>query len=269
MSAIPVLKKKLKGIRATEKLSKALKTVSAAKFSKLFQMWKNYSLYASQYADLFALQESSLPCGAVVVLGSNHGFCGAFNIETVNFLEEKYNGKTLPYLVSCGEKFTGYLNAHGFKPDRVFAFGDIPSYNECTELFSLLSEIAKSGKSIEVIYPKYKNTVTQIPDLLTVNYSNTDLNAGGDILFIPNKACVADKLSEKSFCVPIYGAVLETALGTQAATLMTMRSAYDTAREFAENTENKIHRLRQTEVTADVLETSSELHIKGDDEVVG
>ena len=56
----------------------------------------------------------------------------------------------------------------------------------------------------------------------------------------------------------MYEVLLETALGAQAATLMTMRSAYDTATEYSDQLETQINRLRQSAVTADVIETSGE-----------
>ena len=59
-----------------------------------------------------------------------------------------------------------------------------------------------------------------------------------------------------------YEIVLEAAIGAQAATLMTMRSAFDTATEYAENLEKEINRLRQSAVTADVIETSAERETK-------
>ena len=46
---------------------------------------------------------------------------------------------------------------------------------------------------------------------------------------------------------------------------MTMRSAYDTATSYSEALEGEIHRIRQSEVTADVIETSSERRSKGDE----
>ena len=59
----------------------------------------------------------------------------------------------------------------------------------------------------------------------------------------------------------VYKLALENALGAQAATLMTMRSAFDTATEYCEKLEGEINRLRQSAVTADVIETSAEADV--------
>ena len=65
-------------------------------------------------------------------------------------------------------------------------------------------------------------------------------------------------MAAKIFMAVAYELILETALGAQAATLMTMRSAYDTATEYCEALESEINRKRQSAVTEDVIETSSE-----------
>ena len=59
-----------------------------------------------------------------------------------------------------------------------------------------------------------------------------------------------------------FEAVSETALGAQAATLTTMRSAYDTACEYSAQLEMQINHQRQSQVTADVIEISSEYTMK-------
>ena len=71
------------------------------------------------------------------------------------------------------------------------------------------------------------------------------------------------KLSPDHF-TPRAKRVLETALGAQAATLTAMRSAYDTACEYSAKLETEMNRKRQSQVTADVIESSSEFAKRGD-----
>ena len=273
MSAIPGLKKKLKSVRATGKLSKAMKTVSAAKFSKLASFWKTYSLYTEQYRFLYRDFEDTGKGGqtadTVIVMGSNRGFCGGFNNEIVNYFTKFMQENSRPgHLIVCGEELISMLSGSGFAPEHQFVFGDVPSYAECEPLFALLSDLSGAEKNyrIRVIYPSYRNTMIQIPksELLTLN---PDVSVGDSdgVLWVPDKKTVLEDTVEKSFRALLFRAVLETALGAQAATLMTMRSAYDTASEYSENLESEIHRLRQSEVTADVIETSSERFNKGDE----
>ena len=72
------------------------------------------------------------------------------------------------------------------------------------------------------------------------------------------KQMVIENVAPVIFQSIFYKLLLEVALGANASTLMTMRSAYDTATEYCEQLESEINRQRQSAVTADVLETASE-----------
>lgn len=271
MSGIPILKKKLKSIRATGKLSRAMKTVSAVKFSRLNTLFKTYSHYAEQYRFLY---QGGAPLGTsdtesayadadcVIVMGSNRGFCGGFNIEIINFARDVLSHTESPFhLIVCGTQAVRMLTESFRTPDAQFIWDDVPSFRECESLTAYLSGLIgdKKGYRVKVIYPEYRNTMSQVPkaEILTVNGETVSSENDG-ILWIPDRDTVLTDILKNGFRTLLYGMILETALGAQAATLMTMRRAYDTAEEYCEALEREIHRKRQSEVTADVIETSSE-----------
>lgn len=265
MSAKPGLKKKLKSVRAAGKLSKAMKTVSAAKYSKLNAIFKNYSLYAREYAGLCGFSEEIVQdtdIKTVVVFGSNKGFCGGFNNQIIQFLKDNVFSEKLPeHLIVCGGTLSKLMTENGYEAEKTFVFGDIPSFDESADLFNALSDFGAevSDYPVMLVRPIYKNTMTQIPQaqVMLLNRSGSG-ESGNDTLFFPDEKTVEEVLAQNMLRTVIYGAMLETALGAQAATLMTMRSAYDTATEYGEALESEIHRQRQRDVTADVIETSSE-----------
>ena len=75
-------------------------------------------------------------------------------------------------------------------------------------------------------------------------------------LVIPDIETIIARTAKNVFSSILYGLVLESAIGAQAATLMTMRSAYDTASEKHDELVSQINRIRQSAVTADVIETA-------------
>lgn len=275
MSSIPQLKKKLRSIRTTGKMSKAMKAVSAAKFARLSALRKTYSQYADEYRALCGAPsagsaEADTPStDTVLVLGSNLGFCGGFNTDTCEYLDEYIGKNGRPaHLIACGGKMIRTLSDRGLSPDRSFIFNDIPTFNECETLFALLEKLADQRRSypVCVIRPIYRNTMIQTPgaEVLTVDPDMSMLSED-DVLFFPDRMTVLSDLPRKAFHALLFSAVLDTALGAQAATLMTMRAAYDNASEYIEALEKQIHRQRQNEVTSDVLEISSDRGGKGDE----
>ncbi len=267
MSAVPGLKKKLKSVRTVGKVSKALKTVSAAKFARLSSIFKNYAEYATEYRKMISSVEIEPKADAVIIFGSNRGFCGAFNNDVAQLALDECKGFDGEIIV-CGDEMSRVLGEKGFSAQKKFVFDDVPSFSETDELFGCISELAdKKSFTVKLIRPQYKNTMTQIPFVeYAVLHPASRADNAEDMLMFPDKNTVTAFLDQKCFRAMLYGAVLETALGAQASTLITMRSAYDTSCEYGEKLENEIHRQRQRDVTADVIETASERGSKGEDD---
>jgi F-type H+-transporting ATPase subunit gamma len=106
--------------------------------------------------------------------------------------------------------------------------------------------------------------IKQVPvckDLFAYEKGDTEVE---NPIFVPDRETFIKNTAEKIFMSVLYKRVLETALGSQAATLTAMRSAYDTACEYSAKLEIEMNRKRQSQVTADVIEISSEFSMKGD-----
>ncbi len=269
MPAIQSLKKQLRGIRTTQKLTKAMKTISTAKFSKLNGIYGSYAVYGKEcirMLELFgggltkemaALDPDAPP--AIVVMAGNKGLCGSFNVELLNFAARELEHYEKYRLIACGKKAIQYFKSKNIPVELEIAFDDIPMYEQSVALLDTLLEWRKSGKvaEISVIYPQYINMVIQKP-VLQQFFKAAEDHDDGSMLYVPDRRTIVEKTAKTIFYAMFYRLVLETALGAQAATLMTMRSAYDTATDYCARLEGQINRKRQSAVTADVLETATE-----------
>ncbi len=273
MATVQALKKKLQTIRSTEKITRAMKTASTVKYSKISGIYSEYEKYADEYLRLYETYRSEFnsvlpeanpdaPC-CYVVITSNNGMCGSFNTDITSFFCEK---EEKGIVVSCGRKATEYFERNSIETEKSFIFDDIPSYEQVEELFEYISSLMAEGKvsSVKTIYSEYVNMMKQRPvckDLFSSEAGKAENEAP---IFVPDRGTVIKNTAEKIFLSILYKRVLETALGAQAATLTAMRSAYDTAREYSEKLETEMNRKRQSQVTADVIESSSEFSMKGD-----
>ena len=266
MATVQTLKKQLRGIRSTQKLTKAMKTISTVKFSKLNGLYGRYARYGAACRDLqrrfgsgFAgalpAADPEAPRG-VVVLSSNKGLCGSFNAELLNYARQQLTEHDR--VIACGKKAIQYFRARTFSVEKEVVPGDVPAYEEAVALLDELLQLRKEGKisEITVIYPRYLNMMQQQPDQYDLFAAE---EATGELpLCCPDRETVEDKVATPVLRGTFYRLMLEAALGAQAATLMTMRSAYDTATEYVAHLEGQINRKRQSAVTADVLETAAE-----------
>lgn len=265
MPDIHSLRKQLRGIRSTQKITRAMKTTSTAKLSKLGVIYSQYSEYGKQckkmleqfglgYREAFREADADAPAVAVVI-ASNRGMCGNFNAEILKFAMEQLPRLGAYRLVSCGKE--SFFQEKKLPVEKTVVFGDVPTYEESSALFDDLAAWRRDGKAsrVYVIYPKYLNILYQKPtiyELFPENFPETDKTS----LLIPDQNTVVAKTAQMVFRAMFYQLVLESALGAQAATLMTMRSAYETATDYSARLEGEINRLRQGLITADIIETS-------------
>ena len=271
MPAIQVLKKKLRGIQSTQKVSKAMKTISSIKISQLTAIYNNYNEYGEQCEKLYEEYKSDL-LGALppvnenapvcyIVIASNKGLCGGFNSDLLKFANEEIEKSEKEYvLIVCGKQAVTFFNNKRKTFEKSFVFGDIPEYKEANELLNYVIQLRKLQKisSVKVIYQKYSNMMKQTPCVQGLFCDDNSVTVKSGTLLMPDKQTVIEKVAPTIFQSIFYKLLLEVALGANASTLMTMRSAYDTATEYCEQLESEINRQRQSAVTADVLETASE-----------
>lgn len=278
MPTIQNLKKKLKVINSTKKMTQAMKTASSVKFSKLSSIYSDYSNYENQCRCMYKVCNSDLKSAFLpenseaphlyILISSNKGMCGSFNNELFSFFEKILtNQSETPVIICCGKKAKGYLNSKKIPFYKGFVFPDIPSYHDACELFGEIKELMKSEKvsDVKVIYPKYLNMINQSPECENLFVFREDTAETEEPLFIPDKQTVILGTCEKIIVSILYRKILETALGAQAATLITMRSAFDTACDYNTQLKTQINRMRQGQVTADVIEISSEYSMKEDE----
>ena len=112
--------------------------------------------------------------------------------------------------------------------------------------------------SVTVLWQRFVNMLTQVPDrfgLLPMKSSGGGTDAS-DALFLPDRDTVLREAAQACVGADFYARVLEAGAGSQAATLVTMRSAYDNAEVTTAELTADISRLRQSEVTSSVIETS-------------
>ena len=271
MATIQNLKKKLKVILSTRKLTQAMKTASTVKYSKLSALYSDYEIYEEQcsrmyrnyrkdFNSVFSVKNPDAPA-LYVLLSSNKGMCGSFNNELVSFFEKLIREQNEEALIlCCGKKGKEYLDGKNIPYFKSYIFSDIPSYANAQEIFTDIGALMENGKisAVKIVYPQYRNMMKQNPVCEDLFIFDEEKSESEEPLFVPDRQTVISRTAEKILISIIYKKILETALGAQAATLTTMRSAYDTACEYAAQLETEINRKRQSQVTADVIEISSD-----------
>lgn len=271
MATLQELKKKLRGIQSTVKLTKAMKTVSSVKFSKLNRLYSENQEYINSCNSLYGayteevdafLPEADINAPpAVFVMASNKGMCGGFNTEIFSyFLKEKSTFPENTLFFPCGKKAVSFFEEKKIPFEKSFIFEDVPASAESKAFLDEILRLRENKKisSVYVIFPKFKNVMKQIPEtvMLFSSSEKSGEKTEDNTMFFPDKETVFKNIADIIIFNKVHDLVLQTALGAQAATLTTMRSASDTATAYCGKLQTDINRKRQSEVTADVIETA-------------
>ena len=271
MASLLELKKHLHSIRTTGQLAGAMKTVSAAKLSRLNGALQNFSGYRDICArmterfgqDLTAMYPCRNPDAprCFVVLGANRGLCGGYNMELYSHAESVLREVSGPYLlIVVGKHAISHFREAGYSIHREHVLPETLHYDDCMALLAELLEMYTGGQisSVELLYQKFVNMLTQTPAvhcLLPMTPAGTAA-CGSEILYVPDRETVLRSTAATCVNADFYAHVLEAGAGNQAATLIAMRSAFDNAEASAATLESAISRQRQSEVTSSVIETA-------------
>ena len=260
MAGLQQLRKRLKCIRATGQLAEAMRTAATIKYSRVS---KEFTPYAGGSADMLALlgrfgirreTDKIASKNCLVLFGSNRGLCGGFNAELFRFMDRVLAAESeTPHIISCSRKASAFLREHSLDYEE-FILSDVPDYEETHALCEHLKKLYTSGtvNRVRLIYQSYRNMLSQEPtdrQILPDPDEHKTANPDG-ILYLPSPAAIGARLALTCLNNEVFAVALDNASGAQAATLMAMRSACDSATESAAKLETTINRRRQADVTA-------------------
>ncbi len=269
MSTLASLRKRLRGIQTICQLAGAMRTVSSAKLARINSATYAFQAYAQGCRDLLKASGAVITPPSegekrtlIVLLSGNRGLCGSYHSELFAFYH------TMPeladsYIVTGGKMAAAHLRERGTAVLEEFSISDVPEYSQAEALSDRILSMYLNGEVNRVlfVYSEAVNAMKQTPtckELLPGE--NTDESQ--DLLWLPDPQTVHEGLAQFCLRSQVYYILLKSAMGVQGATLSSMRSAYDNGRESARELESQINRMRQTQVTASVIETSSGLSLE-------
>jgi len=269
---------------STQKITKAMKLVSATKLRKAQEAITRMRPYAEKLQGMLGnLQDSvddqklaayfnhkSVKKVLLVVVSSDRGLCGAFNAnmfkETRSLVQGgKYQeqfGKGGVDVMTIGKKAAELLrkietnNIPNFQnafqdlsADAVFEIGD-----------HILAEFHKGTYDrVEVIYNKFKNAATQFPTVETLlpvepNGEPTDQSSNNDYIFEPDKTTILEELIPRSIKTQLYKAILDSVASEHGSRMVAMDKSTENAGELLKSLRLQYNQARQAAITNEISE---------------
>ena len=287
MATVQDIKRRVRSIRNTRKITRALELVAAAKLKRAQSRIEDMRPYADRMLELMAgtarasTSVRGLPllqtheqeqAVAIVPLTGDRGLAGAFNSQILRralALERtlRGEGKQVRW-VGVGRRGVGSLRFRRLELAAEFTgFTDQPRYADAQAIAHRVAELYTEAEVDRVIlvYNHFESalvqqvTVQQIlplsEDLLESNAEERQDDAmRGDFIFEPEPEQILERLLPVYLETELYRALLESAASEHGARMTAMRNASRNAGELIDTLTLAMNRARQAEITQEILE---------------
>jgi F-type H+-transporting ATPase subunit gamma len=282
MPTLRDIRKRLKAIQSTKKITAAMKMVAASKMRKVQDRMLNLRPYASRMVtvlnDLAKVAEREIhPLLAmrmkknveVLVITSDKGLCGAFNTNIL-----KAANKYINELKKENIEFT--LSVAGRKARDFFKRRSIPlrnswvglsgriSYANAQEIANKMTEgyTSETFDEVVVIYNEFKSMIAQkvtITRLLPVGViegeeAQKEASMTADYLYEPSRAAIFERLLPKYIEIQVYRALLESSAAEEAARMAAMENATKNCSELITKVTLLANKVRQASITKELMD---------------
>lgn len=286
MANLKEIRVRIASVQSTQKITGAMKMVSAAKLrraqtaiinlrpysNKLNEILQNLSGNTDEMDNSPLFQQRKEENIALVVISSNRGLCGSFNTNIVKMVEHLLNSN---YTQQVENKNVRLYCIGKKAKEQLFKKHDITWYNETLLETSAFNEIAELGESlmqdfidkkidsVKIIYNRFINPATQ--ELVAENFLPIQQLDGGsddskqmnDYIFEPSKESILEELIPKILKLQLYKTLLDSIASEHGARMTAMHKATDNANEILKDLKLKYNNARQSSITNELIEIVS------------
>ena len=285
-AAVHDLRRRLRSIRNTRKITKAMELVASARLRRAQARIEQMRDYAETMRELMAgtarasssvrglplLQRREERTVAIVALTADRGLAGAFNgqvlrraIALSRSLEAE--GKSVRWLVT-GKKGRSSLRFRRFDIDQAWTgFSERPAYSDAQAVAHRLTELyaAEEVDRVVLVYNEFESALVQRGverDVLPISEEllgrdredERERAHRGDFIYEPEPEEILARLLPTYLETELYRALLESAASEQGARMTAMRNASKNAGELIDSLTLAMNRARQAEITQEILE---------------
>lgn len=289
------IKNRIKSVKNTKKITKAMELVSASKMKRAVAKTLASRLYASYSWELLTSLAGNLENitheffldgkgnkSLLILITSNRGLCGAYNAQiirqTLNKLKESKEENF--DFITIGKKGDGAMRRIGQNVIATFVLPDVVTLRDILPISKMLTEEFKAGnyKSVYVGYTDYVSALTQKPkikkllpiskeelknelqeniDAQSQNKKDSYQTKEVGYMFEGNVSMLITTIAEKLTQMQIYQMNLESSASEQSARMMAMKNAGDASAEMISDLTLVYNKNRQASITREISEISA------------
>ncbi len=274
MSNMRDLKRRIRSIKSTQHITRAMKMVAAAKLRRAQEQVLAARPYTSKLGEvidrlmatvdlktqpLAAPREVKKVC--YVLLTADRGLAGGYNANLIRLTTERLQKeKRDSAIVAVGSKGRDFFRRSGTKMLKSFIdLGDIPQLGQARELACQLMDLYLGGTidELHLIYSHFHSVINHEPlieQLLPIIPMGDKQDNLEEYIYEPSPERVLQSLLPRYCEVKIYQSLLESKASEHGARMTAMDSATNNAGEMIEKLTLFFNRARQAAITGEILE---------------
>ena len=287
MPSLDDLKKRIKSVKSTQKITKAMKMVAAAKLKKAQESAEKGRPYSEKMQNIILNLTKSIndPSGApkllvgtgkdkinlCVVMTADRGLCGGFNSNICKLAKSHFKkiineGKKLK-IITVGTKGLDQLKKEygkfiikkmNFKEKKKISF------NEANEVGKIIIDLFENDEfdKCTLFYNNFKNVITQIPQAQQIIPAETiktsdEITSQDSYEFEPEEDEILEDLLPKNISTQVFKAFLENSASEQGSRMTAMDNATRNAGDLVDKLTINYNRSRQASITKELIEIIS------------
>jgi len=282
MSNLRDIKIRIKAVRNTSKITKAMQMVASAKMRRAQDMALNSRSYISALASVFkhlknCIEESNSPLmeqrekgkSLIVVISTNRGLCGGLNSNLIRKVLQ--NAPADADYITIGAKLNNQITRANRNLLATFTLSDNIEDRDMKPIFDFIrkSYIEGEYKEVDVYYQKYINVMVQRPmqhqllpitseELMLVAAQNKHDNSENENFILePSANALLGSILPLYFFNFLFEMVLEGKASEQSARMVAMKAATENAKSLVDMLTLDYNKARQTQITNELLEITT------------
>jgi F-type H+-transporting ATPase subunit gamma len=282
MATLRDIQRRIRSVQSTQKITKAMKLVAAAKFRRAQERILEARPYATKIGELVdglvartsgeeahpLLAARSTGRKRLVVITADKGLCGAFNSnilrESLRFIRGA--DEVSVTLVVVGKKARDFYRRRQFTvKSEMLGFFDKLAYSHAQELANGLMQdfLADEVDEVHLMYNEFRSVAVQHPvrrQLLPLGATSVGEETDADdepqeeYLYEPSPEAIFASLLPRHVTTQVYRALMESAAGEYGARMTAMESASKNAREMINLLTIQYNKARQERITKELLD---------------
>ena len=279
MSGAKEIRTKIKSVKNTQKITKAMEMVAASKMRKAQDRMSLSRPYAQKisavighlnkanpdYRHPFLTEREEIKRVGYIVVTTDRGLCGGLNVNLLKALVAdmaKWNAKGVEVdLCLIGAKGSSFFQRFGGNViGQVTHLGDKPKIADLIGAVKIMLDDYSEGTIDRLFLANnvFVNTMSQTPTINTLLPAETmdaaELQDNWDYIYEPDAAELLDELLLRYIESQVYRAALENVASEMSARMVAMKSASENAGDIIDNLQLVYNKARQAAITQELSE---------------